>query len=67
MALVSPVMEEVMKGLFLHRGGGEVIEEVVKVWQEVGCRTAQELLVAASQGSFPWQEICLGKGLEAGL
>lgn len=31
MALVSPVIEEVMKGLFLHRGGGEVIEEVVKV------------------------------------
>lgn len=38
-----------------------------KLWQEGGCRTAQELLAAASQGSFPWQQICLGKGLEADL
>ena len=30
MALLSPVREELAEGLFLHRGGGEVTEEVVK-------------------------------------
>lgn len=30
MALVIPVTEELVEVLFLHRGGGEVTEEVVK-------------------------------------